>query len=52
MGPDGVFCRGCWRTLDEIAAWTRMGAAAREAVLAQLPDRRAALDTQGARDVG
>ena len=32
-------CLGCRRTLDEIAAWSRMDDAARRAVWAQLPAR-------------
>lgn len=33
-------CTGCLRTLDEIAAWSRMSADERRSVMAQLPDRR------------
>ena len=33
-------CRGCLRTLDEIAAWSVLDAAAKRAVLAALPSRR------------
>jgi predicted Fe-S protein YdhL (DUF1289 family) len=32
-------CLGCRRTLDEIAAWSRLDDAARRAVWAQLPSR-------------
>jgi predicted Fe-S protein YdhL (DUF1289 family) len=39
---DGDFCTGCFRTLDEIAHWGRMGAGDKRAVLARLPARRAA----------
>jgi predicted Fe-S protein YdhL (DUF1289 family) len=35
-------CVGCFRTLDEIAAWSVLDAAAKRAVLAALPLRRAA----------
>ena len=35
-------CAGCFRTLDEIAAWSVLDAAGRRAVLAALPARRAA----------
>jgi hypothetical protein len=38
----GAFCVGCFRTLDEIAAWSVLDADARRAVLAMLPARRAA----------
>ena len=32
IGPRG-WCRGCYRTLDEIAGWMRLDAATRIAVL-------------------
>ncbi len=32
-------CEGCWRTLDEIAAWSRLDDARRRAVWAELPQR-------------
>lgn len=34
------YCRGCQRTLDEIARWSEMSDAERDAVLARLPARR------------
>jgi len=34
-------CRGCFRTLDEIAAWSGLDHDARRAVMAELPVRRA-----------
>jgi predicted Fe-S protein YdhL (DUF1289 family) len=34
-------CRGCFRTLDEIAAWGALDDDARRAVMAALPGRRA-----------
>ena len=34
-------CRGCYRTLDEIARWGTMSDAERSAVVAELPARRA-----------
>lgn len=34
------YCEGCWRTVDEIAAWSRLDAASKRALLAQLEDRR------------
>lgn len=37
---DDDLCRGCARTLDEIAAWGVMTAAERAAVMADLPARR------------
>jgi hypothetical protein len=36
------WCTGCWRSLDEIAAWARMDDARKWAVVQQLPLRRAA----------
>jgi uncharacterized protein len=35
-------CVGCFRTLDEIAAWSVLDADAKRGVLAALPARRAA----------
>jgi predicted Fe-S protein YdhL (DUF1289 family) len=36
------FCRGCGRTLDEIAGWVRMDSAQRRRIMAELPARLAA----------
>lgn len=41
IGEQG-WCEGCARTLDEIAGWSAAGLAARRAILAALPARRAA----------
>ena len=41
MDPDGAFCLGCFRTLDEIAAWGTLDADAKRRVLALLPAREA-----------
>ena len=41
MNPDTGLCEGCLRTLDEIAAWSTLGAAEKRAVLGQLPSRKA-----------
>ncbi len=41
MDPDGAFCLGCFRTLDEIAAWGMLDADAKRRVLALLPAREA-----------
>lgn len=41
------FCEGCARTIAEIAAWSRADDAARLAILAELPPRRALLVEQG-----
>jgi len=32
-------CRGCGRSLEEIAAWAGLSADARERVMAELPER-------------
>jgi hypothetical protein len=40
MDAQSGYCRGCGRTLDEIARWSEMSDAEREAVLAALPERR------------
>jgi predicted Fe-S protein YdhL (DUF1289 family) len=40
MLPEAGVCAGCFRTLDEIAAWSALGVADRRAVLAALPARR------------
>ena len=34
------FCTGCFRTLDEIAAWGTLDAAAKRRIVAELPARR------------
>ena len=38
---EGTLCVGCWRTLDEIAAWGSMSESQRLAVMASLPARQA-----------
>jgi predicted Fe-S protein YdhL (DUF1289 family) len=37
--PEVGLCLGCYRSLDEIAAWSRMTPEARRAVLSELPAR-------------
>ncbi|MCB1481867.1 MAG: DUF1289 domain-containing protein [Rhodobiaceae bacterium] len=32
-------CRGCGRTIDEIAGWTQMSAAERARIMSALPER-------------
>nr|WP_315428749.1 DUF1289 domain-containing protein [uncultured Albidiferax sp.] len=39
MDAAGVFCTGCWRTLDEIAAWSRLDAPAKRAVWEAIAER-------------
>ncbi|HET7098202.1 MAG TPA: DUF1289 domain-containing protein [Casimicrobiaceae bacterium] len=41
MDAGSGFCIGCWRTLDEIAAWSVLDADAKRAVLAAICERRA-----------
>jgi predicted Fe-S protein YdhL (DUF1289 family) len=40
MDPASGLCRGCFRTLDEIARWTRIDDAARLAIIAAAAQRR------------
>ena len=42
MDAGSGLCRGCFRTLDEIAAWSVLDAEAKKAVLSALLRRRAA----------
>lgn len=39
---DGRYCAGCWRTLQEIGAWSSLSNPERAAIAEQLPARRAA----------
>lgn len=39
--PATRLCTGCGRSIDEIAAWSRMTPEARAAVMAELPTREA-----------
>ncbi|KPP84487.1 MAG: putative Fe-S protein [Rhodobacteraceae bacterium HLUCCO07] len=41
--PEARICTGCYRSLDEIAGWSRMSAEARRAVMDELPDRASLL---------
>ena len=52
MSPDRSHCEGCFRTLDEIRAWSRADAPQRRAIWAQLLQRAGiALPTQGVQDL-
>ena len=42
-GESGL-CLGCYRTLAEIARWSRLSDAEREAVMAELPGRTERID--------
>ncbi len=37
--PEARLCMGCYRSIDEIAAWSAMTPDARRAVMAELPAR-------------
>ena len=57
MDPASGLCRGCLRTLDEIASWAAIDDGARRAIVASLPERRkacalaaAAAEAPGERD--
>ena len=39
LHPDEGLCVGCYRTLQEIAGWSRMSHDARSALMAELPSR-------------
>lgn len=42
MDPDTGLCRGCYRTMDEIARWTSLTDRQRETVLRHINERRRA----------
>ena len=44
MDPERGVCRGCCRTLEEIAAWSTMGEDEQARVLDALPERRRRLN--------
>jgi predicted Fe-S protein YdhL (DUF1289 family) len=46
LAPEVPLCIGCFRTLDEIAAWAGFAEAERRAVLAQLEARRLIYEAQ------
>ena len=46
MDADGALCTGCFRTLDEIAAWGMLDADAKRRILAALPAREASRRTR------
>ena len=47
IAPDSGLCRGCFRTIDEIAGWRAMDRAERGRVLAACDARRAAAPPVG-----
>ena len=42
IDPVSRLCTGCWRSLDEIAAWSRLSPEARQRIMADLPARKPA----------
>lgn len=48
IDPGTGWCRGCYRTLGEIAAWGASSDAEKQAVLDRLPDRRRSAGAPGA----
>jgi predicted Fe-S protein YdhL (DUF1289 family) len=42
LDPANGYCRGCWRTIGEIAGWLDMSDDGKRAVLAALPSRQSA----------
>ena len=42
IDPRSGLCRGCGRTLDEIARWMSLGESERERIMTELPQRLAA----------
>jgi uncharacterized protein len=41
MDPNTGFCRGCWRTIEEIAGWLSYGVEEKRRVLADVAERHA-----------
>jgi len=46
VDAESGLCLGCRRTLPEIAAWSRLSPAEREAVMGELPARRALISPE------
>jgi uncharacterized protein len=40
LDPASGYCRGCWRTIDEISQWLNLSREEKRRVLAALPARR------------
>ena len=43
--PRTGWCEGCWRTIDEITAWSHSADAERRAIVARAAVRRAAVES-------
>lgn len=41
--PDARICVGCYRSIDEIGAWSSMSPEKRQEVMADLPNRQTAI---------
>ncbi len=41
--PESRLCTGCWRSIDEIGAWSKMSPEVRRAVMEELPARASTL---------
>jgi len=44
MNPATGYCLGCFRTLEEITAWSRLDDAGKQAILREVAAREAACD--------
>ncbi|MCZ0960337.1 DUF1289 domain-containing protein [Paracoccus benzoatiresistens] len=44
IDPASGLCTGCLRSLDEIAAWSRLSPDARRLIMAELPARKSQTD--------
>ena len=40
IDPDTGYCKGCWRTRDEVAGWNNTDSAERLVIIARLHQRR------------
>jgi predicted Fe-S protein YdhL (DUF1289 family) len=52
LEPGSKLCRGCGRTIDEIAGWGAMSGSERRRIMALLPDRIAAMTAPAATRAG
>ncbi len=41
--PEARICTGCYRTMEEIAAWSRLTPEERRRIVAELPERQGGL---------
>jgi hypothetical protein len=51
LDSETELCRGCYRSIDEIAGWQTMDKAARTTVLARIAERRRGLDAEAREEV-